>query len=793
MLPAVRNSAVAVLCWRCQGFNIQIFSRNTVSWRGYRISDIVTSAKSGCPFCCYLARGLEEAGHIIYRYIKNTDDDWVHFRVLRAVQDLTSQSRHENTGLNVTYLQVFDWNGVGFGLSGSQPLLEFHVVADLDDPASTSGDVAGRYTRRDSSSQELIDAVKSWLASCDSHTSCSCTLSGQPITLPMPLPTRCLQLYIRLVETTGKTGSYTTLSHRWPIPPKQIRGATTSANLADRLESREALQLTLRLGYEYIWIDAVCIIQGTKDPSAKADWAYEASRMATYYQNSRLTIAATHGDEETGLFNSETPESSRPLIKMPYRGLSGHTSPPSFFYLVPSDNYWNQDYTDYVGRSNLLTRGWVFQEWVLSRRILSYTPASVYFQCMVQFPRNEDGTVMTMRKYGETEQGETTTSIMSLNRWDAADLHLKNLSLSYDKETIYKQWIEIVEAYSRQHLTRPETDKLMATVGVAKEFGVALLSDSDLADIKRRVWVGGSWLGDILRSLLWEQASILPTSATGHSSESHDDAGRIREVPSWSWASRRAGVEWVRVYGVWRFDGTSRLSCEVTAVRDAGTRHTQSESVEAETPEAAQRPDDDSESFLIDGNYGVQPHVVNPTQTFPVLCIRARLASVLVRELYVDGDESDITRLLSDHSGRGNLRKVALPSSKERICGWVSLDKEQNVRQTESRNNGHGEHNGASSNPALLSQGDVETGQAAPGEETQVLLVSTRDAQEGGYFLGYGFMGDHPIYLVLFVRRYPHAMAPSENGFERIGVGRLFGKRVQKLFEDTEAQEVLLF
>ncbi|KAI0859978.1 hypothetical protein F4860DRAFT_232486 [Xylaria cubensis] len=99
---------------------------------------------------------------------------------------------------------------------------------------------------------------------------------------------------IRLVQTANLTGTYTTLSHRWPTLPKELQGATTSANLADRLAGKVALEsrlprhfvdacmLTLRLGFEYIWIDAVRIIQGTRDPLAMTDRAYEATRMASY-------------------------------------------------------------------------------------------------------------------------------------------------------------------------------------------------------------------------------------------------------------------------------------------------------------------------------------------------------------------------------------------------------------------------------------------------------------------------------------------------------------------------------
>ena len=137
---------------------------------------------SACPPRCRLPDLFQEARR--------------QFKVLRAVENSDSQLGPDGTGLNITYLQVFTWKSIGTGRPTDQtPLLSFHVVADPDDPASTSGDVVGRYAIRNTSSQELIDITKSWLATCTKeHFECSRTLSGQPIATPTPLPTRCLEV-----------------------------------------------------------------------------------------------------------------------------------------------------------------------------------------------------------------------------------------------------------------------------------------------------------------------------------------------------------------------------------------------------------------------------------------------------------------------------------------------------------------------------------------------------------------------------------------------------------------------
>ena len=52
------------------------------------------------------------------------------------------------------------------------------------------------------------------------------------------------------------------------------------------------------MGSCYIWIDSLCIVQDDQK-----DWEVESARMATIFEGSELTIAATDSpDPEDGLF-----------------------------------------------------------------------------------------------------------------------------------------------------------------------------------------------------------------------------------------------------------------------------------------------------------------------------------------------------------------------------------------------------------------------------------------------------------------------------------------------------------
>ena len=50
---------------------------------------------------------------------------------------------------------------------------------------------------------------------------------------------------------------------------------------------RDAICITRRMGYIYIWIDALCIIQDS------TSWSVEALRMSTVYQNAACNIVTS--------------------------------------------------------------------------------------------------------------------------------------------------------------------------------------------------------------------------------------------------------------------------------------------------------------------------------------------------------------------------------------------------------------------------------------------------------------------------------------------------------------------
>jgi hypothetical protein len=238
---------------------------------------------------------------------------------------------------------------------------------------------------------KAIACSRTWLSTClKEHESCSrkarhanifCTdnwhfitdLSGEGLIpsrlLTFPIaPPKGEELVVKLVQSTELSNDtqYVALSHCWgghqfPIPCTLEASLKTHTNDGLRYTElpktfREAIDVTRAMGYEYLWIDSLCIIQDSAD-----DWKKEARRMAIIYDNAIFTIAAMDAENSSqGLFAAD------------------------------------------VGCvSTLESRAWVCQERMLAARTLMFTNNSVSWECRQAsatsespvFEQETDGTV----------------------------------------------------------------------------------------------------------------------------------------------------------------------------------------------------------------------------------------------------------------------------------------------------------------------------------------------------------------------------------------------------------------
>ncbi|KAF9774765.1 hypothetical protein IL306_007201 [Fusarium sp. DS 682] len=256
------------------------------------------------------------------------------------------------------------------------------------------------------------EQAKQWISQCQEHHS----LCGKSLGADLSLPTRLLHVEkptdptgtpkLRLVTTSehmalyGTSPPYLALSHSWGTQVgTQVPLTLKTSNLQEFCETdgipvehmsqnmQDALRVVLGLGYAYLWIDSLCIIQ---DDSA--DWARESQKMADVYAGAICTIAATASTSgDGGCFRTREPSALRIYQisgeeedegveheNLEEEASSGYNDSKGVISLRFDDGF---DFERHVDRSPINHRGWVFQERLLSPRILHFGERMLYWEC----------------------------------------------------------------------------------------------------------------------------------------------------------------------------------------------------------------------------------------------------------------------------------------------------------------------------------------------------------------------------------------------------------------------------
>lgn len=343
----------------------------------------------------------------------------------------------------------------------------------------------------DTGSPQSWDRAKAWLRTCRQDHACSNKIQGHIL-----LPHRVLDLQalcpskIALYETEAEIGLYACLSHRWGTsqPLKTTKGTIKRFQVeipeTDLPKTfRDAVAVVRHLGIRYLWIDSLCIIQDDND-----DWKHEASLMAQIYQNSTITLAATaSSDANSGLFRQNAIAVDEDLStltgNLDHKGIMLHAEEKCKYHSIS-------------GRPDLLTRGWVMQERLLSPRFLHFNNELV-FEC------NEE-------EFCECSRPPDLPDYLA-RKHSCNETKLKVMDIS----ALYHQWHWLVRNYSTLQLTA-SSDILPAISGLAAVFHKYF----------RGRYIAGLWESTLIHELTWK--IVTPRSCTRRSPWA---------APTFSWAS----------------------------------------------------------------------------------------------------------------------------------------------------------------------------------------------------------------------------------------------------------------
>jgi hypothetical protein len=298
---------------------------------------------------------------------------------------------------------------------------------------------------------------------------------------------------------------YVALSYCWG-PPVLPAFTTSASTFEDRkrkipmaalpMTIRDAATLTRQLGIRYLWVDAICILQGS-DKEAREDWERECSRMKDVYGGAYLTISAAAGPSaHSGIFSKRV-ASSPPHVKLE---IELPDSPGSHGHIFIG---FKQEYEDSLSQP-LYTRGWTLQERILSPRVLVCNSDQFAWEC--QSSRlTESG--MSMKKAG----------VVRLTK-----------QIFQSPSALSDFWHNTVRDFAARALTVP-ADKLPAMSGLA----------SALHHVTGDEYLAGLWRSTFYADLLWMRGDPIRKDALGRSRPS------TFRAPSWSWASLDGDVRYI--------------------------------------------------------------------------------------------------------------------------------------------------------------------------------------------------------------------------------------------------------
>jgi hypothetical protein len=339
----------------------------------------------------------------------------------------------------------------------------------------------------------------------------------------LPLPTRVVDvgfldtLFVTHYISKGQYGQWLTLSHCWgDSRPATTTMSNLNSQCAGIMISRlpktyqDAIMITRKLGYRFLWIDSLCIIQ-----NSLIVWQEESVKMNDIYSNAVLNISADAAAGSTqGIFSCS---SRRKEGRSPPRRPHLLPARPSLIDIpvhspkagLESTIYASRWYTDgFLNDNPLQKRGWVLQEAVLSHRRLRYTSSGLSWSCTtVPTSCNE---ARPHEIHNLNERANYITSVYQIPHKPLPHRYVFERDNDERRSQIIQWWYEQINDYVNRQLTF-QYDRFPAFSGIAERFSY----------LTQYQYKAGILVEDFRRGLLWQAVGAVI----------HADI-----APSWSWA-----------------------------------------------------------------------------------------------------------------------------------------------------------------------------------------------------------------------------------------------------------------
>ncbi|PPQ98240.1 hypothetical protein CVT26_003411 [Gymnopilus dilepis] len=334
--------------------------------------------KTYCPFCRLVWASL---GGPDVPALDNGDT--IYIMMKRSVSSTTINSSQASTKHQIrnflTYATTRDAGGRGRVVRPKEMYTNPQITLLANDSPTASKVLFSRLIREDGVD---LDLVRTWIDMCKVHHGPGCNRSdrfvfGSENPVEDIISFRLVDVIDDCIVRNPPKGSiYLTLSYVWGkaevlksvkdnIDLLEKPGALSSPEFRDKIPRtiRDAMEVTKALGFRYIWVDSLCIVQDD-DTGSKAQ---AIAKMDLVYSACFLTIIATGSHADVGISGvCNNPRGVHQLVE---------EIGPNFRLLANFPEY------NFMQDSAYSTRAWTFQEREFTPRKLTFVGGQVSFSC----------------------------------------------------------------------------------------------------------------------------------------------------------------------------------------------------------------------------------------------------------------------------------------------------------------------------------------------------------------------------------------------------------------------------
>lgn len=315
---------------------------------------------------------------------------------------------------------------------------------------------------------------------------------------------------------------YTALSYVWGLKPqtaKLLRSNYDEFHRARGLDGQlsrtieDACHFTASLGFKYIWVDALCIVQDNDD-----DKSVQIDKMAMVYSRATLTIiAAADEDAHAGLPGISQPRGNTQEEVIINDEES--SAPLALLTMIKPRKQWHSP----TSETQWMTRGWTLQERALSRRTVTFTDEQVLWACCRSHWTEETMLESDLATVCWQNLQDSEFYLTSVSSWTTFS--------EYESGQLWPRFERLVQDY---------TDRALSFQGDALDAFSAILRQAQEMTHETFLWGIPSCRFEL--GLCWEPRHGLERRLCLTTLPVESVERRHVPFPSWSWMGWKGGV-----------------------------------------------------------------------------------------------------------------------------------------------------------------------------------------------------------------------------------------------------------